>query len=108
MIDLSAELAEAMRTPEVRSALVALVAPIIADFLKALESREETCYLDSKQLAQRLGITRRALSQRLHRGSQLAAIAQWLDGKRVWRRQDVEALLTSRPRLGPRGQGTGG
>jgi hypothetical protein len=100
MIDLTSDFIQAMRTPEVQSALAEAVArPIVAQILSALESREAAGYLDSAQLAQRLGITTRALNARLRRGSDLAAIARSLDGKRVWLRQDLEALIASRPRL---------
>lgn len=94
MIDLAAEVVQALRASEVQSAFAeAVVGPIVAEILKALEAREKTIHFNSTQLAQYLGITRRALSMRLRRGSKLATIAKTLDGKRVWRRDEVDGLL---------------
>ena len=61
--------------------------------LDALTVRGEAELLDSTALAQLLGITGAALRMRLRRGSDLVGLAVELDGRRVWRREDVRALL---------------
>jgi hypothetical protein len=47
------------------------------------------------QLAEYLGISAKALGMRLARGSALTAIRFALDGKEVWRKSDVDALLSA-------------
>lgn len=58
-----------------------------------LERREQSEMLDARALSRLLGCSTAALAKRLARGSQLAAIAVQLDGKRVWMRRDVESLI---------------
>jgi hypothetical protein len=58
-----------------------------------MAAREAERILDDGSLAKLLGISRRALQARLSRGSELANIATRLDGRRVWRKSDVEALV---------------
>ena len=67
-----------------------------AEILRRLDEqakRGEVEFLDSAALAQMLGVTGAALRMRLRRGSDLAGIALMVDGRRVWRRSDVEALV---------------
>ena len=59
----------------------------------ALARRERQVYVNRAQLAQRLGITAKALTMRLARGSKLAAIALRVDGRELWRVGDVDALI---------------
>jgi hypothetical protein len=61
----------------------------------------EAEYLDSPALATALGITSAALRMRLRRGSDLASIALMLDGRRAWRRRDVDALVARRGNIDP-------
>jgi hypothetical protein len=68
-----------------------------AEILRRLDEqarRGEAEFLDGVALAKVLGITGAALRMRLRRGSGLAGIALVVDGRRVWRRADVEALLS--------------
>jgi len=68
--------------------------------LAALDARESSTYLSTVQLAEHMGLSTRALYMRLRRGSSLSAIALTVDGRKVWRRRDVDALLSSKPRTG--------
>lgn len=61
--------------------------------------------MDTVALARYLNITRSALSQRLRRASSLASISTYLDGKQVWRKSDVDALLIRQPKLRAVGNG---
>jgi len=65
----------------------------ILRLLAELRRREEAEYLDVAALAKLLGITSPALRMRMKRGSTLLGIALRIDGKRVWRRTDVEMLI---------------
>jgi hypothetical protein len=80
--------------------IVERVRPIVAEEVrKALADAEGDRFLDAHDLAGLLGISPEALRKRLARGSELAAVAVTLDGRRVWRRGEVTAML-SRPRRG--------
>jgi hypothetical protein len=78
----------------------------IADKVIArLEEKQATRYIGQAQLAEMFGKSAKAMSAYLGResGKALLSIALDLDGRRVWRLADVEALLTqkadARPRL---------
>ena len=60
---------------------------------RVLARRAADHYLSRTQLAERLGISGKALQMRLARGSDLAAIAEKIDGREVFRQSAVEALL---------------
>lgn len=94
MIDLGAELVAALRSPDGRAALADAVRTVVAvEVRAALNQSEEAHYLDSSALAKMLGISPAALRMRLRRGSAFSGIALTVDGKRVWRRGDIEALI---------------
>ena len=61
--------------------------------VRALEHRAADHYLSRSQLAKRLNITLKALQMKLSRGSDLAAIAQQLDGRDVFSSAAVDALI---------------
>jgi hypothetical protein len=58
-----------------------------------LAAREQERFLDTAQLAKKFGISAKALSMRLRRGSKLNSIALRLDGRTVWRSTDLDELL---------------
>lgn len=93
-LDLAAEVVAALRSPDGRTALADALRPVIAaEVQAALAHRGEAEILDGPALARLLGVTPAALRMRLRRGSDLAAVARTVDGRRVWRRADVDLLL---------------
>jgi len=93
-LDLAAEIIAALESPKGRAALEAIAEPVAARVLAALHA--PSAFIDTNALAAVLGgITARALRARLRRGSDFAAIALTVDGKKVWRRSDVEALIAT-------------
>lgn len=58
-----------------------------------IEARDVAQYINQTELGHWLGIKSSALSMRLKRGGELASLARTVDGRRVWSRADVEALL---------------
>jgi hypothetical protein len=59
-----------------------------------LARRDADRHMDSTELTRYIGLpSTKALNARLGRGSALKAIALNLDGKRVWRKSDVDRLL---------------
>lgn len=94
MIDLGGELLAALRSTDGQTAVAEAVRAVVAAEVRAALAEQRECQLlDSRGLADYLGTTPAALRMRLRRGSDLAAIAVELDGKRAWRRADVEALI---------------
>jgi len=87
--------ADSMRAALVAEGLGAdqLDARIEAAVARALERRSADRLLSRAQLAERLGITTKALQMRLARGSELASIARKVDGREVFSLADVDALL---------------
>jgi hypothetical protein len=82
----------------------------IAELREELERRNSPSeLLDLPTLAALLGCSTRALRARLRRGSELGSVALEIDGRKVWRRSDVDAFLARGRRpplrsLGGRGQ----
>lgn len=93
-LDLASELLAALRSPDGRSALAEAVEPVVERVVRRLlDENDQDQLLDTNALSRVLGISPRALRMRLTRGSQLAEIALSIDGRRVWRRRDVQALM---------------
>jgi len=107
-VDLAGEVLAALRSPEGQAALAEAIRPVVAEVVReALAEREADRLLDAPALARYLGCSPAALRMRLHRGSALAQLALTVDGRRVWRRSDVEAMLR-RAGEGPRLRAVGG
>jgi hypothetical protein len=84
---------EAAIAAAVRGELEPLRAELAA-IREQLERRDAPAeLLDVPALARLCGCSPRALRQRLRRGSELASIALKVDGRRRWRRGDIDALL---------------
>ncbi len=83
--------------PDIRAALAdppdELVERIADRVVAKMQAAQSAKLLSQSELARHLGLTPKALSHRLARGSELLAIALILDGKRWWRSVDVDALL---------------
>jgi len=98
--DLSAELVAALRSPAGRAALAEVVGDATGAAVRAaLAEREADRLLDGPALARYLGLTPAALRMRLRRGSSLGRLALDLDGRKVWRRADVDAAIRDGARL---------
>jgi predicted transcriptional regulator len=84
----------------IAAAVARAVAPLV-DEVRALRDelrqRDATEYINQSALARLLGLTPAALSMRIKRGGELAQIARTIDGRRVWARRDLEAMLSRRP-----------
>lgn len=66
--------------------------------LRAEISVQKTRYINQAELARMLGIKPSALSMRLSRGkSELAALSSTIDGKRVWRVDQIESIISGQP-----------
>jgi hypothetical protein len=63
---------------------------------RVLERREADRFIGQAELARRLGLSSKALSMRLARGSDLLAIARLCDGKRMWLLSEIQALTSKR------------
>lgn len=73
-----------------------LMRPAIAEEVhRALEQRDEMELLDQPALARIMNCSNEALRMRLKRGSVLAQLAVNIDGRRMWRRRDIDALAVS-------------
>ena len=73
---------------------VARVLEHLPEIIRAeLDRRHAGALLSHAALAKRLGISAKALSARLARGSELAALALNVGGRRVWRAADLDAAL---------------
>jgi hypothetical protein len=82
--------------------VVGRVRPIISEEIRRdREAADGDRFLDHKALADLLGIRPDALRQRLRRGSKLAEIALYIDGRKVWRKSEVLSVLSRKdsPRL---------
>lgn len=73
----------------------ALEARIEAALARVLERREQDRIMSQADLARYLGLRPGTLAMRIARGSALASIAVTLDGRRVWRKSDVDLLLSA-------------
>lgn len=94
MIDLVAELRAALVASDVRQALADVFRGIVvAEVRAALEQHQREELLDTSGLAKLLGCTPRALRMRLARGSELVALALTVEGRRAWKRSDVDGWL---------------
>ncbi len=104
MSALTDEILAALETPRgrtlIRSALVDVAREvIIPELLAALQRPSE--WIGQADLARHLGLTPKALSARLARGSTLASLAVVDDaGRRRWRRADVDAWMQANARGG--------
>lgn len=100
MIDIGAELVSALLSPDGRRAVADAVRVVVAEELKrALDERDADQLLDTKALARLLGApSARAVRARLSRGSELAAIAFVVDGRKMWRRSEVMRVLEEKAR----------
>ncbi len=92
MIDLAAEVRAALAAEGLTGAQ--FDERIERAVTRALERRDVNRWLGQAELARHLGLTPKALSARLSRGSSLAALAVVDDaGRRRWRRADVDGWL---------------
>jgi hypothetical protein len=99
VIDLGAEIVAALTAPA-RAAMEEMIDAVVTRVVRReLERAQTDRYLRTSDLAAYLGIKESTLRTRLHRGSELAQIALTLDGRRCWRRTDVDSLLSRQPTL---------
>ena len=66
----------------------------VVELRTEIRRRDLTEWLSQADVARKLGLSAAAMSMRCKRGrSQLAQLASTVDGKRVFRRADIEAML---------------
>jgi hypothetical protein len=95
MLDLAQELISALESPRGVAVLQRALREVVADEVRrALVERDADRFVSQADLARYLGITPKALSMRLARGSELMALAMTVDGRRAWRKSEVDAVLS--------------